>query len=62
MLSTGEKTNLVPLERILIQDPLVSAAVFFGRGKFNNGVLVQPTKPFDPDVEVKLAEFRNAIW
>ncbi|KAI0030733.1 acetyl-CoA synthetase-like protein [Vararia minispora EC-137] len=62
MLSTGEKTNPVPLERILLQDPLVAAAVFFGRGRFNNGVLIQPASPFDPQDRDKLAEFRNAIW
>nr|WGM49229.1 carboxylic acid reductase [Boreostereum vibrans] len=64
MLSTGEKTNPGPLESILMQDPHVASAVIFGRGQFQNGVLVDP-KPqfaFDPTDEVKLAEFRNLIW
>lgn len=36
----------------------------FGRGRFQNGVLIDP-KPqfaFDPKDEVKLEEFRNFIW
>jgi hypothetical protein len=36
----------------------------FGRGRFQNGVIVQP-KPdhvFDPTDEVKLSMFRNGIW
>lgn len=51
-------------ETILIQDPHVKAAVMFGRGQFQNGILVDP-KPeysFDPVDEAKLVEFRNLIW
>ncbi|KAK1218396.1 hypothetical protein PQX77_018919 [Marasmius sp. AFHP31] len=63
--STGEKTNPVPLESLLSQDPHLNGAVLFGQGQFNAGVLVEP-KPafrFDPvDNQVKLAEFRNKIW
>jgi hypothetical protein len=36
----------------------------FGRGRFQNGVLIDP-KPqfaFDPTDEAKLEEFRNLIW
>ncbi|TFY80855.1 hypothetical protein EWM64_g3157 [Hericium alpestre] len=64
MLSTGEKTNPGPLEGILCQDPHIHAAVMFGRGKFQNGVLIDP-KPqfaFDPTDETKLEAFRNVIW
>ncbi|KAL4248625.1 Adenylate-forming Reductase [Abortiporus biennis] len=67
MLSTGEKTNPGPLERILEQDPHIRNAVMFGRGKIYNGVLVDP-KPefaFDPnaeDGEILLEQFRNMIW
>ncbi|KAK0447907.1 uncharacterized protein EV420DRAFT_1713021 [Desarmillaria tabescens] len=64
MYNTGEKTNPVPLESMLNQDPHVSAAVMFGRGQFQAGVLVEP-KPqfaFDPADETKLANFRNLIW
>ncbi|KAF4573440.1 putative PKS/NRPS-like protein biosynthetic cluster [Pleurotus pulmonarius] len=62
MLSTGEKTNPTPLETILVHDENISAAIMFGRGRFQNGVLIQPTKEFDPSDEESLADFRNKIW
>lgn len=49
---------------ILNKDPHIRAALLFGRGKFNPGVLVEP-KPeyaFDPTDLVKVAQFRNKIW
>ncbi|KAJ8092337.1 putative NRPS-like protein biosynthetic cluster [Marasmius tenuissimus] len=62
--STGEKTNPVPLESLLGQDPHLTGAVLFGQGRFNAGVLVEPKPPlrFDPVDQAKLAEFRNKIW
>ncbi len=45
-----------------MQDPHVLAVVMFGRGRLQNGVLIQPKEPFDPEDEGKLAEFRNKIW
>ncbi|KAI0272871.1 acetyl-CoA synthetase-like protein [Russula aff. rugulosa BPL654] len=63
MLSTGEKTNPGPLEGILTQDPHILSAVMFGRGRFQNGVLIDP-KPqfaFDPKDEAKLENFRTLI-
>jgi long-subunit acyl-CoA synthetase (AMP-forming) len=64
VLLTGEKTNPGPLEGILTQDPHILSTVIFGKGRFRNGVLVdpQPQFAFDPKDEVKLAEFRNLIW
>ncbi|KAI0685536.1 acetyl-CoA synthetase-like protein [Cerioporus squamosus] len=62
ILSTGEKTNPVPMETIISQDPHVQAAVMFGRGRFQNGVIIQPKEPFDPADEAKLEAFRNQIW
>ncbi|KAI0769291.1 acetyl-CoA synthetase-like protein [Trametes elegans] len=62
MLSTGEKTNPVPLEAIMIQDPSVRAAIIFGRGRLQNGVIIQPSEPFDPRDEARLEAFRNKIW
>nr|UXY92114.1 ATP/NADPH-dependent carboxylic acid reductase [Trametes cinnabarina] len=62
MLSTGEKTNPAPLEAILTQDPHVRACLMFGRGRFQNGVLIEPKEPFDPSDEARLEEFRNKIW
>jgi hypothetical protein len=36
----------------------------FGQGRFNAGVLIEPTEAdkFDPSDEKKLAAFRNLIW
>ncbi|KAF7795914.1 hypothetical protein EIP86_007081 [Pleurotus ostreatoroseus] len=64
MHSTGEKTNPGPLEAILNQDPHVQSAVIFGRGRFNAGVLIDPTEQykFDPTDVAKLAAFRNLVW
>ncbi|TFK32327.1 acetyl-CoA synthetase-like protein [Crucibulum laeve] len=62
MLSTSEKTNPAPLETILLRNKNIDAAIMFGRGRFQNGVLVQPEQPFDPQDEGKLADFRNVIW
>ncbi|KAI0784440.1 male sterility protein-domain-containing protein, partial [Abortiporus biennis] len=67
MLSSGEKTNPGPLEKILEQDPHISHAVMFGRGKFYNGVLIDPSPEFafDPTSkggELLLEKFRHMIW
>lgn len=64
MLSTGEKTNPGPLEGILAQDPHILSAVMFGRGRFQNGVIVDPKTQFafDPKDEAKLESFRKLIW
>ncbi|THH15912.1 hypothetical protein EW146_g4654 [Bondarzewia mesenterica] len=64
MLSTGEKTNPGPLEAILAQDPHIASVLMFGRGRFQNGVLIDPRKEFNfnPKDEQKLIEFRNKIW
>ncbi|KAK0470423.1 NRPS-like enzyme [Desarmillaria tabescens] len=64
MHSTGEKTNPVPIEAVLITDKRIAAAVMFGRSKFQPGVLIQPTpdEAFDPDDVIRLAEYRSSIW
>lgn len=49
-------------EAILLQDPAVYACLMFGRGRFQNGILVHPTEDFDPSDEVRLESFRNKIW
>ncbi|TFY73136.1 hypothetical protein EWM64_g10876, partial [Hericium alpestre] len=63
MLSMGEKTNPGPIEIILTRNPRVKAALMFGRGKLQNGVLIQPEEDyeFDPADVTKLEKFRNAI-
>ncbi|KAJ7648072.1 hypothetical protein FB45DRAFT_1052438 [Roridomyces roridus] len=62
MHSNGEKTNPVPIEKILHEDPEIVFAVMFGRGQFNAGVLVFPTEAFDPADEERVVEFREKIW
>lgn len=62
MLSTGEKTNPVPLETLFLQNKDIAVAIMFGRGRFQNGVLIQPVIPFDPADEEKMVAFRNLIW
>lgn len=45
-------------------DPHIERSVMFGRGRFQNGVLIEPTKEFaiDPTDIKELAAFRNLIW
>ncbi|KAI0822423.1 acetyl-CoA synthetase-like protein [Trametes gibbosa] len=66
MLSNGEKasTNPLPIEAVVDGDPHIKCSVMFGRGKFQNGILVQPSEEFqfDPSDVKALEEFRNAIW
>ena len=46
------------------EDPFVRGAVMFGRGKFQNGVLIEPTEDFqiDPTDVKQLEAYRNKIW
>ncbi|KAF7339024.1 Acetyl-CoA synthetase-like protein [Mycena venus] len=57
MHSNGEKTNPVPIEQILTQDPRVKAAIMFGRERSHAGVIIAPSQDI-LDVE----SFRDAIW
>ena len=43
---------------------MVDFAVMFGRGRPQNGIIVQPTKGYqvDPNDPIALAQFRDAIW
>ena len=59
---TKLQTNPIPMEAILIHDPAIHAALMFGRGRFQNGVIIQPREPFDPADEAKLVAFRDLIW
>ena len=54
-------TERIP-ERILMQDPNIAIVIFFGRGRFNTGVLVQPTASFDPSDAEKVNAFRDLVW
>ncbi|KAJ5622949.1 acetyl-CoA synthetase-like protein [Penicillium lividum] len=64
MLSTGEKTNPGPLENIIKGNNLVDNILYFGRGRFHNGILVQPSSGQEIDVtdDAEVAKYRNAIW
>ncbi|KAJ7210990.1 hypothetical protein C8J57DRAFT_1400321 [Mycena rebaudengoi] len=62
MHSNGEKTNPVPIEKILHENAAIKHAIMFGRGKFHAGVLIFPEEPFDPADEQLLIEFRRSIW
>ena len=46
------------------KDPRIRAAVMFGQGKFNTGVIIDPAPEFLFDCydRQKFAEFRNLIW
>lgn len=62
--STGEKTNPGPLQEIIELDPLVSAAIYFGRERAQVGVLIDPSPASAIDVkdEAAVAKLRNEIW
>ncbi|EJD42004.1 acetyl-CoA synthetase-like protein [Auricularia subglabra TFB-10046 SS5] len=64
VLSTGEKTNAIPLEAILHSDPRIEFAVMFGRSRPHNGVIILPISEyaFDPSNPERLDGFREAIW
>lgn len=47
-----------------MEDPHVRSCVVFGQGRFQNGVLIEPTPDckFDPQDVKALEEYRNKIW
>ena len=51
-------------EQIINEDPRVKASLMFGRGKFQNGVLVEPAtdSALDPNDMAQVEAFRNKIW
>lgn len=51
-------------ERVINNDPHVQDCIVFGYGRFQIGVLVQPTPELaiDPADEAALVKFRNTIW
>lgn len=52
------------MEIIIRGDRMIKQAIYFGRGRFQNGVLVEPNPGFEIDVKdsIALAKFRNDIW
>jgi len=59
VLATGEKVLPTIIETSLCEHTLVSAAVAFGDGHFQVGVIVQPSQAASPDC---FDDFRNTIW
>ncbi|KAJ7600479.1 NRPS-like enzyme [Mycena floridula] len=61
---TGEKTNPIPIETMLVEDPSVDSALMFGRQQFQPGVIITPSpeEVFDPADKQRLEEYRNKIW
>ncbi|KAF9567997.1 acetyl-CoA synthetase-like protein [Agrocybe pediades] len=64
VLANGEKTLSRPIEVPVEAHPAVAAAVVFGTGRTQNGILVEPAAKhlFDPKDEAALIAFRNEIW
>jgi long-subunit acyl-CoA synthetase (AMP-forming) len=64
MLSSGEKTVPAPMESIIGANHYVEGTVMFGRGRNQVGILIEPRKGYEIDVddEDQLAEFRNRVW
>ncbi|KAG7442861.1 acetyl-CoA synthetase-like protein [Guyanagaster necrorhizus] len=64
VLSSGEKTNPGLLESVLARDPHVKAGLYFGHGRFQNGLLVQlkPQYIFPPSDQASVIKYRSVIW
>uniref|UniRef100_D8QLB7 Polyketide synthase-like phosphopantetheine-binding domain-containing protein n=1 Tax=Schizophyllum commune (strain H4-8 / FGSC 9210) TaxID=578458 RepID=D8QLB7_SCHCM len=62
--STGEKTVPAPIEGVVLTSPLVAAAVMFGRGRDEAGILIEPAPAHQVDVDddTAVAAYRNAVW
>ncbi|KAH9939775.1 acetyl-CoA synthetase-like protein [Epithele typhae] len=61
-LSNGEKTNPIPIERIIREDPRVQDCLVFGQNRFQNGVLLFPTSSCDPRDEDVVRHLVDQIW
>jgi len=59
-----DEADCVSTETIMTKDPRIRAAVMFGQGRFNPGVIIDPVPEFLFDLRdrQKFAEFRNLIW
>lgn len=64
MHSTSEKTVPAPIEGTVLTSPLVAAAVMFGRGRDEAGILIEPAPAhaIDPTDDAQVAAYRNAVW
>ncbi|KAJ2927495.1 hypothetical protein H1R20_g9600, partial [Candolleomyces eurysporus] len=61
MHSTGEKTNPGPIETIIRRHPKVNCAIVFGRGRFQAGILVEPSS-LGGDGNFAREAFIDEIW
>lgn len=59
VLATGEKVQPMIIESMLSEDSRVSAAVAFGDGRFQLGVIVQPSHAGS---SASIEEFKTSIW
>ncbi|KAJ6472842.1 putative aminoadipate reductase [Mycena vitilis] len=64
ILANGENTVPAPMEDIMMASPLVRAAVMFGHGRNEVGVLVDPNPAHqvDPKDDQQVAAYRNLLW
>ncbi|KAL2067492.1 hypothetical protein VTL71DRAFT_1917 [Oculimacula yallundae] len=59
ILNTGEKVMPAILESLLAESSLIKAALAFGDGRFELGILIEPTEPQLPD---QYDDFKSKIW
>ena len=59
VLATGEKVQPNIIETMLSEHSLITAAIAFGDGYFQLGVVVQPSNAMTPDC---FNEFKTTIW
>ncbi|KAF2469202.1 acetyl-CoA synthetase-like protein [Lindgomyces ingoldianus] len=59
VLKTGEKVSPHILETMLMNREDVRAAIAFGHGRFEIGVLVEPSAPI---LDSQVEEFKNRLW
>lgn len=64
MLSNSEKTNPGPLEAILAFHPAIQGSLLFGRGKPQNGVIIEPEDGFLVDTKnrTEVNTYIDLIW
>ncbi|KAH9825154.1 hypothetical protein DFH28DRAFT_942970 [Melampsora americana] len=64
MLSNSEKTNPGPMEAILSFNPVIKSALMFGRGKPQNGVIIEPEEACAIDVtnNEAVVAYIDLIW
>jgi thioester reductase-like protein len=59
ILNTGEKVLPAVLESLLVESGLINAALTFGDGRFELGIIIEPTEPQQPD---QYDDFKSKIW